>query len=46
LLLLPAGLSAPANYVRVGSYQQDRIDLDGKGGQKPFTMIIVIWQKR
>jgi hypothetical protein len=46
LVLMPEGMNPGAGYVRIGSYREERVDQDGKGGKKPFNMIIVMWQKQ
>ncbi len=45
LLLMPEGLAAPAGYRRIGTFVEEAIDSDGRGGQRRFRMTIVIWQK-
>lgn len=46
LLLMPEGVTPPAGYVRIGSYRQERIDQNGRGGRRPFNITIVMWQKQ
>ena len=45
IVLLPAGIQPPAGFTRVGSYREERVDLDQPGGKK-FSMTIVMWQKQ
>jgi hypothetical protein len=36
----------PAGYVLIGSYWEERVDADGKGGQKPHRIRMSMWQKQ
>jgi hypothetical protein len=45
LLLLPEGQAPPPGYRRLGSFVEEAVDTDGRGGQRPFRLTIVIWQK-
>lgn len=45
LLLLLDGDHPPAGYKRLGSYREERVDLDRPGGRK-VKLTIVIWQKQ
>jgi len=45
LLLMPQGQAPPPGYRRLGSFVEEAVDSDGRGGQRPFRLTIVIWQK-
>ena len=46
LLLLPEGIAAPANYRRLGAFEEEHLDSDGRGGRRPTRLRIVIWQRQ
>jgi hypothetical protein len=39
------GAAPPPGYVLVGTFVEERIDADGRAGQKPFRLRIVMWRK-
>ena len=45
IVLLPEYTQPPAGFRRVGSYREERVDLDQPGGRK-FSITIVMWQKQ
>lgn len=45
ILLMMEGVAPPAGYARVGTFVEERIDADGRGGQRPARMRIVMWRK-
>jgi hypothetical protein len=45
IVLLPASIQPPAGFKRIGSYREERVDLDQPGGRK-ISMTIVMWQKQ
>ena len=44
--MMVEGVPPPPGYVLVGMFVEERIDADGKGGQKPARMRIVLWKKQ
>ncbi len=46
LLLLPEGVNAPAGYLKLGAYVEERINPGTTPAGKKFKMTIVIWQKQ
>ena len=45
LLLMLEGQAPPPGYRRLGSFVEEAVDPDGRGGQRRFRLTIVIWQK-
>ena len=44
-LLMPEGVTPAGDYRRIGVFREERLDVDGKGGQKKFNLVMVLWQK-
>jgi hypothetical protein len=46
LLLMIEGVPPPPGYVLVGTFVEERIDADGRRGQRPSRMRVVMWRKQ
>jgi hypothetical protein len=46
LLLMVEGVPPPPGYLLVGTFVEERIDADGRGGERPRRLRVVLWQKQ
>jgi len=45
-LLLAPGVQPPPGYIKIGTFREERVDVDGRGGNRKFNLTISIWQKQ
>ena len=46
LLMMLEGTPPPPGYTRIGVFVEERIDPDGRGGQRPTRLRVVLWVKQ